>query len=184
MDQPTGPVVGAARATSGVSPRCSTATRNGVGLGFESQLTLHAPFSEPGCSVAPTWGGEGPGSRDGTGIIGQDRAHLPDPGRVSHHILLTCFALSVLMRSLGWAGALACSKTLQTLWAVRLPSEEPGTHSAVSEPALPWGLSPQHGGLRPEWAPLSLNVRSFPCMGGSGVRLTRAGRKQTCLLPV
>ena len=138
--------MGVVRATPGVSPHCPIVTRNGVGLGFESQLTLHAPFSEPGCSVAPTWGGEGPGSRDGTGIAGQDWAHLPDPGHVSRHILLTCFALSVLMRSLGWAGALACSKTPQTLWAVRLPSEEPGMHSALSEPASLGGCHPSTGG--------------------------------------
>lgn len=50
--------------------------RNGVGLGFESQLTLRALFSEPGCSVGPTWGGEGPSPHDETGI---GRQTFPTP---------------------------------------------------------------------------------------------------------
>lgn len=72
---------------------------------------------------------------------------FPTPAGLSRRIALTSFALSVLMRSSGWAGALACSRTPQTSWGVHLPLEGLGTHSSASEPALPWGLSPQHGGL-------------------------------------
>ena len=106
-----------------------------------------------------------------------------NPAGLSRRIALTSFALFVLMRSSGWVGALACSRTPQTSWGVHLPLEGLGTHSSAREPTLPWGLSPQHGGLGRVGA-LGLKVRSPHRMGGSGERLMRAGRRRTRLLPV
>ena len=58
----------------------------------------------------------------------------PDPAGLSRRIALSSFAPCVLMRSSGWAGALACSRTPQTSWGVHLSLEGLGARGARVSP--------------------------------------------------